>query len=75
MTEEEYEDKPVWMSADVQEAIEERPEHEGDSINKTLKKIFVDNSPPTDKEVDALVSSVESLRERIENLEEMANGY
>lgn len=57
--------KPVWLSDEVQEEIESL-EFEG-SINQILEKYFVEGNPLT-------VERVDELEERLDRLEELANG-
>jgi len=57
--------KPVWLSDEVQEEIESL-EFEG-SINQILEKYFVEGNPLT-------VERVDELEQRLDRLEELANG-
>lgn len=57
--------KPVWLSDEVQEEIESL-EFEG-SINQILEKYFVEGNPIS-------VERVDELEQRLECLEELANG-
>ncbi len=57
--------KPVWLSDEVQEEIESL-EFDG-SINQILEKYFVEGNPLS-------VERVDELEERLDRLEELANG-
>ena len=64
--------KPVWLSNKV---ISEVEEHGEGSINEILRRLFVDGDIVTGKEINGLEERMESLDERLNELEGMASRH